>query len=577
MKNISYKRTLVMIAVIAIPGLLGSCDFLEPEPTNVRSLEDVKEVVTHAEGILLTAYNNLPVAHNNFSLAYGSDDAVTNNQAHVVKRVVSGGWTSNVNPYGTWDQSYESIRYLNLFIEEMANVEWWWKDQQIDSLYARRLLGEAHGIRAWYYFHLLQAHAGLGENGQMLGVPIVDHVLDVDDPGDYQLPRATFNQLVSFIIADCDMAIQYLPARYETTGEYTYDEAMGEQYTNRINGLAARLLKTKTLLYAASPAYADGTYTYQQAAEEAAAIMDLNNGLAHVNAANHGHLRFYNNQNVAIANSHPEVFWYSTRRTGNNWEAANYPPSLYGSGQTNPTQDLVNAFPMLDGSPVTEAKLNSSDPYSNRDPRLAMYILYDGATINRSGNTITINTREGSQDAVGSADPNATVTGYYLRKFMNVSDVDLTPVVNSQGTRYYTYARYTDALLMFAEAANEAVGPDGVVGGYTAREVINALRDRAGITSTAYVDGLGQQELAAVIRNERRLEMCFENERFWDLRRWKMTTTMQEPVDGVQISADGTEFTYVKVEERNYDDYQIYGPVPFAETLKYDIVQNQGW
>jgi starch-binding outer membrane protein, SusD/RagB family len=304
--------------------------------------------------------------------------------------------------------------------------------------------------------------------------------------------------------------------------------------------------------------------------------MNANNGLADLSADD---VTFYNNSAVTNAeNLHPEVIWYSAiQKTENSWEGTNYAPSLYGEGLSNPTQELVNAFPMLDGTPTPGSKINSSDPYSDRDPRLGEYILYNGAQFVSSGENITINTTAGSVDALGSANILATKTGYYLKKFMNVTSVNLDPNVNSKGLRYYTWARYTDALLMFAEAANEAVGPGGVIGGYSAREVINAIRTRAGITSTDYVDGLGQTEMTELIRNERRIEMCFEKQRFWDLRRWNMTTEMNKPVYGVEVSADGSTYSYLQVEDRNYAEYQIYGPIPYNETLKYEIVQNQGW
>jgi hypothetical protein len=130
---------------------------------------------------------------------------------------------------------------------------------------------------------------------------------------------------------------------------------------------------------------------------------------------------------------------------------------------------------------------------------------------------------------------------------------------------------------MFAEAANEAVGPDGAVGAYNARQVINALRTRAGITSSVYVNGLNKSQMTNLIRNERRIEMCFEEQRFWDIRRWKMIPEMKKAVSGVEVSADGKIYIYKEVENRNYSDYQIYGPIPYAETLKYNLVQNQGW
>ncbi|MDQ1296795.1 MAG: RagB/SusD family nutrient uptake outer membrane protein, partial [Bacteroidota bacterium] len=263
--------------------------------------------------------------------------------------------------------------------------------------------------------------------------------------------------------------------------------------------------------------------------------------------------------------------------SSNSWEISNFTPSQYGQGLTNPTQDLVNAFPMSDGTPAPIAKINSGDPYSGRDPRLAKFILFNGAKFTRGGQTVTINTTAGNQDALGSTSIYATKTGYYLKKFMNVGNVNLDPKVNSGGLHYYTYARYTDALLIFAEAANEAGDPDANIGGYTARQVINAIRDRAGITSSDYVNGLDKTQMTNLIRNERRLEMCFEEQRFWDLRRWKMTTEIKRPVSGVEISADGLTYNYIEVESRNYSDYQIYGPIPYLETLKYDLVQNLGW
>ncbi|MCP4312316.1 MAG: RagB/SusD family nutrient uptake outer membrane protein, partial [Bacteroidetes bacterium] len=244
----------------------------------------------------------------------------------------------------------------------------------------------------------------------------------------------------------------------------------------------------------------------------------------------------------------------------------------------NPTQELVNAFPLETGIPISEGKINSSDPYSGRDPRLSLYIFYNGSEIEKSDTLyMRINTTAGSQDAIGSADPNRSLTGYYLRKFMNI-DVDVNPVVNSNGIHYYVYARYTDVLLMFAEAAHEAVGPEGDIGGYTAKSVINAIRYRGGITTSFYVDfSIANGTFVDMIKNERRLELCFENQRFWDLRRWKMIDVMKEPVHGVQVSADGTEYNYVEVEQRNYSDHQIYGPIPYGETLKYELVQNEGW
>jgi len=573
------KRKYLILTLFTLLGLISSCNVLEPEDENTYDLNDVESVVTYAEGFLINAYRNLPVSHNNFNLSYASDDAVNNVPSSSVKAVVSGGWTSSSNPFDAWNTAYESILYINTFLEQVDNVEWYWKNETTNALFAKKLKGEAYALRAWNYFNLLQAHAGKGPNGELLGVPIVDHVLGTANPSDYQLPRSTFKDLVKFIIDDCDRAIAILPDRWTDTGNANTDVAFGARNTNRINGLAVRLIKAKTLLYAASPAYSDGTYTYLMAAQAAAELMDKNSGLTKITNANSKHVEFYNDPNIPNAgDQHPEVLWYSTRiNSSTTWEVSNFTPSLYGQGLTNPTQDLVNAFPMADGTPTPGSKINSSNPYSGRDPRLAKFILFNGAQFTRGGLTVTINTTDGSRDALGSTDINATKTGYYLKKFMNVGNVNLDPKVNSGGLHYYTYARYTDALLIFAEAANEAVGPDANIGVYNARQVINALRNRAGITSTVYANGLNKTQMTDLIRNERRIEMCFEEQRFWDLRRWKMTTEIKKAVSGVEIAANGSIYNYLEVESRNYSDYQIYGPIPYGETLKYGLIQNLGW
>ncbi|MPN01052.1 hypothetical protein SDC9_148252 [bioreactor metagenome] len=159
-----------------------------------------------------------------------------------------------------------------------------------------------------------------------------------------------------------------------------------------------------------------------------------------------------------------------------------------------------------------------------------------------------------------------------MRKLLD-EGVKLTPGLIVSTPHYYVYARYTEALLIFAEAANEAAGPDGNVGGFTARDIVKKIRSRAGIISTAYVDGLDKNGLASLIRNERRIELCFEGFRFWDLRRWNDLSGMNEPVKGIDLQSM-TEF---EVEKRHYEAYMIYAPIPYNETLKYDIVQNAGW
>ena len=159
-------------------------------------------------------------------------------------------------------------------------------------------------------------------------------------------------------------------------------------------------------------------------------------------------------------------------------------------------------------------------------------------------------------------------------------------VTNSQGAKHFgARIRYTEIFLDYAEAANEAQGPKANVGGanFSAYDVIKALRKRAGVggDNDPYLEECAQSQdkMRELIRNERRLELCFENHRFWDLRRWNASLT--ETAKGVSITTgkDGAlNYSTIDVEERDYKDYMIYGPIPYSEILKWsNLQQNDGW
>jgi hypothetical protein len=216
---------------------------------------------------------------------------------------------------------------------------------------------------------------------------------------------------------------------------------------------------------------------------------------------------------------------------------------------------------------------NPVNPYANRDPRLAMYIVYNGNTL--SGKTIKTGLGGGT-DAKDSIQT-STRTGYYLKKLLR-EDVNVNPASPSTPKHYEVHIRFTELFLIYAEAANEAWGPDGKgTFSFSAREVIAAIRKRAGITQPDnYLASISTKEgMRNLIRNERRLELCFEGFRFWDLRRWK--ENVNETAKGININQ--TSFTVVDVEQRLYNnEYMHYGPIPEREFLKYNsLVQNKGW
>ena len=283
-----------------------------------------------------------------------------------------------------------------------------------------------------------------------------------------------------------------------------------------------------------------------------------------------------------------ESIWQTNVSERHSLEGDFYPPSINGLGRCNPSQNLVDAFPMTNGYPITDSRsgYNPSDPYAGRDARLAAYILYDGQTIG-SGNTTIITGTYGDNNVNGL---NYTVgystrTGYYMRKLLR-PDVNLNPSNITNQKSYDARIRWTEIFLDYAEAANEAVGANTAVAGskWTAKSVIKALRERAGICAGVddpYLDECAQskEKMRELIRNERRLELCFENHRFYDLRRWQVDLNkLNETVKGAEISAPNAGFKTIDVEQRNYKQHQFFGPIPYSEILKYDALQqNSGW
>lgn len=558
---------------------LYSCEnFLEPLTDTRVNEEQLMKDPAWLEGLLMKAYASLPNNYNAFDLDVASDNAVTNQQASSITTMATGGWKASVDPISVWGNDYEMIRHLNLFLDKVDDIVWSFTPRlssadnlKKDKYLKIRLKGEAYGMRAYYMARLLQFHSGKSADGTLLGFPIVTSVLTFED--DLELPRNTFADCVKQIMSDLDLAIISLPPVYADsagTAASMYNAASGAKFEGRMNGNAAKALKARVALLAASPAYsASSGVTWAQAATYAG---DLLKSLGALYPAGK---TFY------TETKNKEMIWNQAYVSSRTAESNNFPPSLFGLGRTNPTQSLVDAFPMKNGYPIGHAlsSFDSANPYNNRDTRLGDYIIYNGANFKSK----VINTYvDAVQDGLGATET-STRTGYYLKKFM-LPAVSLTPGALVSTNHTYTLFRMTEVLLNYAEAANEAWGPTGDPNGYgfTAKSKIGDLRARAGITSPdPYLQGISTTaDLRVLIRNERRVELSFEGFRFWDIRRWENgAVNITNPATGVQIinNAGVLTYNYLEVEPRIYQPFMIYGPIPYNETLKYNIIQNAGW
>lgn len=573
--------------VISISG----CSVLEPENDNHSTIDRIYEDPAYAEGLLIRAYTLIPTNDYRFD-EVATDDAVSNDKFNSYMRMATGEWSALYNPQNLWNNCNQAILYINHFLDVVEDVPWKWTDEALNDVYIRRLKGESYALRGLFKYFLARNHGGIGADGNLLGAPIYNEFLESEE--DFYTPRAAFEDFVQSAMDDLDKSLTFLPMDYgdigslgelppgfsEITDVSYYNDVFGEFSQQRMSGRHAIAIQSRLALLAASPAFnPDGnTERWALAADLAASLLDDIGGLSGLDEK--GHL-FYLKAQVDEADitggnklDLQEILWRRPIYNNRTREVRNFPPSLYGDGRINPTQNLVDAFPMANGYPITSDKsdFDPENPYANRDPRLNLYIVYNGSEM--KGETILTEVNGGINgvDAV----QNSTRTGYYLRKLLR-EDVNANPASASNQKHFNTHIRYTEIFLNYAEAANEAWGPDNKgAHGYSAKEIIAAIRQRAGIAQPdTYLEGISsREEMRELIHNERRLELCFEGFRFWDLRRWKYDLT--EPARGVQIE-NGT-YNYFTVEARNYNNsYMHYGPIPDKEITKFDLVQNEGW
>jgi len=582
-------KLIILFALLLV--FTGCEDLLIPADENNRVLDDIYQDAAFAEGLLLNGYVRLPNGVYSFS-DVATDDAVSNDNENGFLQMATGKWSSMFNPVDKWTDSYAAIQYLNLVLAETDKVNWAITGEYTKEMFNDRTKGEAYGLRAIFMYYLLQAHGGMSSNGELLGVPVLTEPLDAES--DFTTPRSTYKECIDQIYKDMDLAESYLPLDFEDVtdssdvripekyvGKTTvsdYNRVFGAYNRQRLTSRIVKAVRAQVALMAASPAYSSGSsVTWADAANAAGVILDLNGGISGI--ADKG-LNWYSKANsdeiagLTLGSNPPEVLWRTNVGDANSLETENFPPSLYGNGHVNPTQNLVDAFPMVNGLPITDPNsgYDANKPYANRDPRLNMYIVVNGSKI---GST-TIYTKVGkTKDGLDNL-TTSTRTGYYMRKLLR-EDVNLNPTSKTSQKHYVPRIRYTELYLAYAEAANEAWGPDdNGTHGYSAREVIASIRKRAGITQpdTYLMSISSKEEMRKLIHNERRLELCFEGFRFWDLRRWKENIT--ETAKGMMITTDD-QFVVTPVENRQYEEHMYYGPLPYSEVLKWGLIQNAGW
>ena len=451
----------------------------------------------------------------------------------------------NLGIAGTiWGRSYRSIRECNYALQNINQV-------QMSDEHKKRLTGELEFIRAFRYHDLIRNYGGV----VLLGDTVTTLNDDLQAASLFQ--RASLKDCINYAVTQLDDAAQKLPV------DNSDSWALG-----RATKGAALALKSRLLLYAASPLYNVGSWA--DAAAAAKAVMDMNKYSLYQG----GYDQLFLNQD------NPEAIFerlYTINARHVCLEISNGPNGYGGWGGNLPLQNLVDDYEMTNGKHINDAGsgYDSSNPYANRDPRLNATVLYNGASYR--GDVIQTYVPGGKDSKDGPSNWNTSKTGYYLKKFMN-NAYPIDNPWNVAGNQPWFYIRYAEILLNYAEAQNEAVGPDASV-----YDAVNSIRARASVNMPPLPTGLSQDEMRQAIREERRVELAFEEQRYYDVRRWKIANVVENtPAYGISASVSGGKYTYNKIvalDGKSFADKNYWLPIPRTEiqASNNQLTQNPGY
>ena len=595
------------IAALLGLGLTGCNDILDLTPKDQLSDAAVFTDPNLAQAFVNDMYRGMGHGLYEIMLASISDEThfIHNyNTEPIVKSIITSSDRGALEDgrYGhfNWANNFSRIRQTNIFLSKIDGTSF-------DAALKQRMKGEAYFLRAYFYHNLMRMYGG---------VPLITKVYGLND--DFRVARHSFKETVDFIVANADSATALLPPSYS-----------GADVGRATKGVALAL-KARVLLYAASDLYnyrvipsdspyigyttpQDRTALWRAAKNAAQAVMDLGTyslfrptpASAQEAAQNYAALFLQQTSTEAIMSR----FFLTTRDDGAYPNRDNGPNGYHTWGGNTPIQNLVDDYRMADGSKFDwNNPAHAAAPYANRDPRFYGSILYDGAPWRQRPDDVK------KLDAIGviqtfrqlriidttmvAGHPkvdttmvpgldtrdspvenwNGAYSGYYIRKFID-------PALNAQFIRQqvpWIYFRYAEILLNYAEASIELNELGDAV------NVLNQIRQRGGMP--LFSAGLGQAVLRDEYRNERRVEMAFEEQRFFDVRRWMIAPAVLSKVaGGINVFLDGgnradrttwRNYRYVTdtIQARAWNNKMYFMPIRLDELNRNSLLkQNPGY
>ena len=495
-----YLFTLFIVLLTMIFFTSSCNDSLNITPKSSVSDETLWENESTATLFLNGIYANIPGS------IYNQFDAEENWSDNSINGAVSSeySWITYAHAAYTPDNvlhfwgNFNAVRKCNLFIEN-------WKKQH---------LAEVRFLRAYFYMWMCTAHGGL---------PIITDVLNYQEQGDEIFrSRNTIEETFQFIINECNEIVNDLPLKSPE---------------GRITQGAALALKGYCELFWASPLYnidnnknrwEVAALTYKRIIDSKVYDLfpDYNSMFLEENNGNIETIFAYHYLGGSLGSSHEGL--HGVRMTKG---------AMTGWALMNPTQEIVDEYFMANGLPIGDPKsgYNPQSPYENREKRFYQSIVFDGAEWN--GDVIYTRTGMGSGNEIDlTATNERTGTGYYLKKAMNSKHAAAGS--NGLSSADFILFRYAEILLSYAEAQNEAVGPDQSV-----YDAVNRVRARVELPPLA--EGLTKDEMRVAIHQERRVELAFENKRWRDLLRLKIAENkLNGTLHGMLVEVENEKLTY---------------------------------
>ena len=567
-----------IIKTVCLAGslaLLSACeDWLEIEPKDRFGDTTVWGSEEYADMFLNDIYNQLPHLNNETqNLDQYSDNSYVGAEWMNARTTIYTGALSPTSWIpGPWDMwkwgrqnnddakgQYERIRSCNLFITKVT-------ESDFSAEYKKERLAEARFLRAWFYHYLWMAYGG---------VPIITEVLDNNVSTDIFYPRETAQKTFEFIDKELDEIKDDLPPRRSGSD------------LGRASKGAILTLKGWVELFHASELRNPGKdkKRWEAAAATLKDVIDLQ--------VYHLQPTILDLWTEATNNNDEVIFDFQmSKQNGGRREGLFGPVFVKGVqsswGNMQPTQELVDDYCMANGLPITDpaSGYNKNNPYKNREKRFYQSILYDGSMW--QGEEIITRVGVGSPNEIDtSSDSDVTNTGYYTRKTIDESVNGADNLQMSNGMANYIFFRYADVLLMYAEASLEAGDKP------TAVEYLDMVRTRGGNMPSiddTYPLGITENQLREIIRRDRRIELAFEDKRWWDILRWKICDgengVMNKPIGGMKIedtNGDGVwEYNYHEVGKRTFLPRMYYQPIPQYVIDKNPVIREQnggedGW